>query len=118
MSCCSPCAPLKDGTSHSKANIADGGVGTQRIAPVDGVAAAVRRVAQVRAAARHAFGLLSGPVAVGAPLPYVARHVVEPVGVRLELVHGAGAVPAVGQGVLDRERPLPDVHPVATAGLE
>ena len=54
---------------------------------------------------------------VRGPFPDVARHVVQPVAVGREGVHGAGSVVAVGVGVLGREGALPDVHPVLAARL-
>src|SRR5262245_10721731 len=53
-----------------------------------------------------------------APLPRVARHVVETVGIRPERRDRARAVEAVGAGVVPRERALPDVHAMLAVGLE
>src|SRR5947207_1052914 len=55
---------------------------------------------------------------VGAPLPDVPRHVVEPVAVRREGVDRRGAIVAVLDGVAGREPPLPDVHPMLAAGRQ
>ena len=90
------------------------------------VAAAVRLVAEigpptrglVRATTRsHGVRAPFARVEVGtepvrAPLPHVPGRVVQPVSVRLEGVDRAGAVEAVRERVVGRERALPDVHAV------
>src|SRR5690348_13262083 len=75
-------------------------------------------MAQIRPTARDAVGRCRSVEGIGAPLPDVAGRVVQAVGVGREGVDRAGAVEAVGAGVLDRERALPDVHAVLAAGLE
>ena len=54
---------------------------------------------------------------VVAPLPDVARHVVQPVAVGGEGVRGRGAEVAVVERVAGRELALPHVHPVLAARL-
>src|SRR4029450_631299 len=83
----------------------------------DPITTAVRRVAEVGPSAADSLRVGSSPHSV-APLPHVARGVVEPVTVGGEGAHGAGAPPPVGAGVLAGEGALPDVHPVLAAGLE
>src|SRR5215213_3087963 len=87
------------------------------------VAVTVGVVAKVRSSPYHlrlpggrAHGISAGTIDVKArvkpiraPLPDVARDVVEPVPVRLEGLHGCRAEVAVLKGVVRRERALPDV---------
>src|SRR5262245_51624477 len=57
-------------------------------------------------------------VPVRAPLPHVARHVIESVTVRRKRFHGRGAAKAIGLRVLVRELSLPDIRlPLAIGHL-
>ena len=118
----------------AEADVAGRAVGRRaRCARRHPVAAAVRVVAEVRAAAHDPVACQTrGPCGivrsialrgsrvepVGAPLPDVAGHVVEAVAVGRERVDRSGAVEAVRGGVLARERRPARRSSVLAAGLE
>ncbi len=97
--------------------VAGGGVGGVVGPRGDAVAVAVRRVAQVRAAADDAFTRSPG---VGAPLPHVPRRVEQPEGVRPVRGDGHRAGPSArpGRAVAVREVAPPDVALLLTARVE
>ena len=73
---------------------------------------------RVRAGSRRAVAVVRRVEPVGAPLPHVAGHVVQPEAVRREGVDRRRAGEAVGGGVAAGERALEDVHQVLPVRLE
>src|SRR5262249_39752231 len=118
--------------SAAKADVAARSVRCQPASRGDAVTPAVRRVGEVRAAAdglvrarlRSAWvrvavaRVVVAAEPVGAPLPGVAGHVVQPEAIGKERVDRAGAVVPVRDGVLARKAALPDIHPMRAVGFE
>src|SRR4029453_15162566 len=117
---------------QAEADVAGRAVGLAGGTGVHPVAPAVAGVAEVGAAPHDlvlAGGRAGGVVGtaplvgvggepVGAPLPDVAGHLVQPVAVGRVRADRGGAVPPVIHRVGAGERPLPDVHAVLATGLE
>ena len=93
---------------------------------------AVRTVAQVRAAAKYprisrwranrvvpfALHMVVRAEPIGAPLPHVARHVIQAIGIRLERFNRRRACVAVTLVVFVRKLTLPNVTHMSSAWLK